>query len=234
MRSQGAGYKKIARETGLSKNTVKRWLKDPAFAKKRYRTSARPDLAPIRHVDPTSETIITEVAKLPEGWDSWQQVQKAKELMKGAKYTLAMKDLSTDAKKESHFDELLKTPLGDKIQLIRSFSEDWYSIWQDKNIELAKERWDKFTSNTDFANIKSLAKFQGKLTDDLFYKLTFYMNHDHWETTSNGAERYNRKFRKFQKARYNLRTKETISNSLKKMATENFQNESRVEFLKAS
>ena len=220
------GLRKISRETGLSRNTVVKWLRDPSYVEKLYGVSINPSSTRAPDESPVINKDNSDAEDLPAGWDSWDQVRDARKLIKGVKYALAMKDLNSNAKKKAQIDDLLKTPLGEKIAIIRAFSDGWYSIWPDqsmkRDVDVAKAHWDSFASNSDFHSLKALAKFQQKLSDEQFQKLSSYMTNDTWETTSNGAERYNRKFRKFQKARYNLRTEETISNSLRKMATEKY------------
>lgn len=73
--------------------------------------------------------------------------------------------------------------------------------------ELARERRDAILEDPEFAKTPGLEKILGWLADEeLFAKLTRYLDFENAEKTSNHVERENREFRKRQKSHYRIRS----------------------------
>jgi len=78
--------------------------------------------------------------------------------------------------------------------------------------ELAEQRRAKIVADEEFAELPEVSKCVDRLRDDeLFGRLTRYLDFDNAEKTSNHVERENREYRKRQKGHYRLRSLESIS-----------------------
>jgi chromatin segregation and condensation protein Rec8/ScpA/Scc1 (kleisin family) len=74
--------------------------------------------------------------------------------------------------------------------------------------ELAEQRRRAIIEDQEFAALPSLAKAVTRLRDDdLFARLTRYLDFENAEKTSNHVERENREFRKRQKGHYRFRSR---------------------------
>jgi len=79
------------------------------------------------------------------------------------------------------------------------------------NHEVAEERRQAILKDSEFNGLDALAKPLERLRDDdLFERLTRYLNFENADKTSNHPERENREFRKRQKGHYRMRSRATI------------------------
>ena len=73
--------------------------------------------------------------------------------------------------------------------------------------ELAQQRRQAILTDAEFSSLPGISKFLKSLSnDDLFRRLTRYLDFENAEKTSNHVERENREFRKRQKSHYRLRS----------------------------
>ena len=77
--------------------------------------------------------------------------------------------------------------------------------------ELAERRRQEILSNREYLSMDMLSKPLARLRDDdLFARLTHYLDFDNADKTSNHVERENREFRKRQKGHYRMRSRESL------------------------
>ena len=77
--------------------------------------------------------------------------------------------------------------------------------------ELAEQRRQEMLSDAEFNVTAGLAKSMDRLRDDdLFERLTRYLDFDNADKTSNHVERENREFRKRQKGHYRIRSRRSL------------------------
>lgn len=77
--------------------------------------------------------------------------------------------------------------------------------------ELAAQRRDAIVNDAEFLALEALAKpLERFRDDDLFARLTRYLDFENADKTSNHVERENREFRKRQKGHYRMRSRESL------------------------
>jgi hypothetical protein len=113
---------------------------------------------------------------------------------------------------------LLASPAGDRLQVVRSFVEEWQSIWwsdggERRTLEEAQQRFEAWQSREAFTSVAPLGHVQRRLKRR-FEKLSQFLRDPRWEATNNGAERMGRAFRHRQGPHFNLRTEETIEGAI--------------------
>jgi hypothetical protein len=77
--------------------------------------------------------------------------------------------------------------------------------------ELATKRREAILNDAEFLTLGALAKpLERFRDDDLWARLTRYLDFENADKTSNHAERENREFRKRQKTHYRMRSRESL------------------------
>jgi len=77
--------------------------------------------------------------------------------------------------------------------------------------KLAAQRRSAIIEDSEFVNVPSLSKALRLLRDDeLFRRLTHYLDFENADKTSNQVERENREFRKRQKSHYRMRSEQSL------------------------
>ncbi|MCB9228959.1 MAG: hypothetical protein H6618_05045 [Deltaproteobacteria bacterium] len=211
LRSQGMGFRAIAEKIGISKNSVKKWLRDPDFVESRYGMTPG-DASELALTGASLNT--TAATHPPYGWKSWEDVDMVRLALGRMAFWVSSRTLSE--KRVKIFNAVLQTPAGAEIAEIRDAVVGWQKIWQDLNasITAAKDSWDIFKSLPIHKKYKSFNRFKAKLSDDLFISMTHYSASPKFENTNNSAERYARKFKKIQKTRYRIRSKTAAEDQL--------------------
>jgi hypothetical protein len=111
---------------------------------------------------------------------------------------------------------LFESPVvGEQVRLLRSFLEEWYLLFHDKQGERrtfpeAKERCERLKNDLSYQTQKHLARLQARVDEEHFLKICRFLEQDQWESTNNGAERMGRTFGHLQKPRYKFRKLESI------------------------
>jgi hypothetical protein len=101
-----------------------------------------------------------------------------------------------------------------KLQVLRRLITAFHELFgpTTDSHELAEERRAAIVGDEEFAQLPEVEKCLDRLRDDdLFGRLTRYLDFDNAEKTSNHVERQNREYRKRQKCHYRLRSLESIS-----------------------
>lgn len=128
---------------------------------------------------------------------------------------LILKRESQPDEKKSRFSDAERATLDEAISLcpplgvLRRFVVQLHELFgpTTDSRELAEQRRQAILADEEFAALPSLPRTLDRLRDDdLFERLTRYLDFENAEKTSNHVERENREFRKRQKGHYRLRS----------------------------
>jgi lambda repressor-like predicted transcriptional regulator len=219
---QGVSIRGIRRQTGHSRNTIKRWLRGEipnSIAKGQLPSEWI--LAEIAgeeepEGDHTSRPATTTTPEVPSPWNSWEQVREVRNLLWDCRYVMLSRPDHLTAEDREKLELLLESPVvGEQVRLLRSFLEEWYLLFHDergerRTLPQAKERWERLKNDPSYRRLKHLERLQARVDEEHFLKICRFLEQDHWESTNNGAERMGRAFRHLQKRRYNFRKSESI------------------------
>jgi len=201
LRQQGRSYSAIAAEVGVHRVTVKKWLE------------AEP-----RSTEAAAIVLSTPAAELiqpPEGWSSWENVRQVREALQEYRFLFVHRAENLDQEEQNTVDGLLASPVGPQLETVRSFVEDWYSLWTDdksqrRSLADALVRYESWKNNPAYRAVPQLRHLLDRMTDEKFEHLSQFLRNPDWEATNNGAERGGRAFRHRQAPHYNLRKKQRI------------------------
>jgi transposase len=198
-------YSAIARQVGVHRVTVKKWLQE-----KPPSAEAEVNFEPVP-LDPPVPP--------PESWSSWDEVREIREALQEHRFLLLRRPENLGQEEQDQMVSLLASPLGPKLQVVRSFLEDWYAFWIDENgqrlpLADAQTRYQAWRANSDYRAVPQLLRVQERLTEAKFERLSQFLRNSGWEATNNGAERAGRAFRHRQAPHFNLRKKEHIENAI--------------------
>ncbi len=213
--------KRAARYTGVSKNSIKKWLKNPDFVYQRYGINP---INPSIHVPLKGNKTPIPAEIQHQDISPWQSLEEIETVDKA----LGTRTFRISRRTNFHTDDVVKSysrveksPIGEQLVAIRTFIEKWYSIWWDdnnmhtSNKKRAKERWDELANWKLPECCKYFSGFQRRMSNDLFNSLATSFDNTDFETTNNSAERYARGIKKIQKSRYRLRTQKSMENFIK-------------------
>jgi lambda repressor-like predicted transcriptional regulator len=207
LHQEGLSHSAIARQVGIHRITVKSWL-DQALPSE-----------PIESV--SSEKDETPPPSAP--WSSWDEVRQIREALQKHRFLLLHRPENLTSDEQGQVDSLLASPIGEQLQIVRSFLVEWYQLWindHDQRRALAEARalYEAWRTNTTYQAIPQLQRVQVRMTTAKFESLGQFLRHPNWEATNNGAERAGRAFRHRQAPHFNLRKKESIENSFNVIA----------------
>jgi hypothetical protein len=210
LRAQGASLQGIARQTGISRMTVRAWLKQPSPS-----GSSAVEALPLATVRAAN----AEPGPPPAPWTSWDQVQQVRQALGVDRYLLLRRPEHLTAEQRVAFEVLFASPVGPPVRLARAFLEEWYRLWRDDAGErrspvAARERYECWRTNENYATIPHLRKMQARMDVTRFTHLSHFLSEPRWESTNNGAERMGRTFRHLQAPRFGLRTDEAREGAL--------------------
>jgi hypothetical protein len=209
LRMHGVSIQGIARQTGVSRMTVRAWLKQPPPP------TANLDALPLRAALET----IAEPAPPPAPWTSWAQVQQVRTAVGVDRYLLLRRPEHLTDEQRAAFAALFASPIGPPVRLARAFLEEGYDLWRDdtgarRPLAIAQERYARWRTNPAYATVPALRKMQKRMDDARFTQLSPFLRDPRWEGTNNGAERMGRTFRHLQAPRFGLRTDEAREGAL--------------------
>lgn len=202
---QGHSYSAIARQIGLHRVTVKKWLQDalPAEAD----SSA---ISPAERAEPEPP---------PAPWTKWEEVKQIQETLKVHRFLLLRRPEHLSAVEQALVTTLLEQPGCADLRVARDFLIDWYRLWADENRQRrsgaeAQAGFETWRADATYAAIPALKRSQERLTPARFASLSQFLHHPDWEATNNGAERAGRAFRHRQAPHFNLRKAASIERSI--------------------
>jgi transposase len=204
---EGLSHSAIARQVGIHRVTVKRWLEQTPPA------------------EPTG-SVSSEKEEMPPPsapWSSWDEVREIREALQEHRFLLLHRPENLTTAEQEQVDSLLASPIGKQLQIVRSFLVDWYRLWtnesnQRRTLAEAKARYEAWRTNCAYQAVPQLQRVQARMTATKFENLGQFLRHPDREATNNGAERAGRAFRHRQAPHFNLRTKESIENSINVVA----------------
>ena len=221
LKEQGASIREIRRQTGRSRNTIKKWLEGKA-----PRIVTETELP----AGMTPEEVLAEgspQANVPSGppssWRDWEQVRKVRNLLWENRYVMLRRPDHLSEEHRHNLQYLLESPVGEQVGLMREFLENWYALFHDeqrnrRSSEEAKERYERLRKDGRYRALKPLARLQDRLGEQHFEKISAFVCSPQWESTNNAAERNARGFRHLQAPHYNLRRKQSIEDAIKAKA----------------
>lgn len=114
-------------------------------------------------------------------------------------------------KERARLDEAME--LCPPLRVLRRFVVQLHELFgaTTDSHELANERREAILTDSEFVATSGLSKALGRLRDDdLWQRLTRYLDFDNADKTSNHVERENREFRKRQKTHYRFRSRRSM------------------------
>lgn len=210
---QGHSYCAIAQQMGIHRVTVSKWL-NQAEADDPIQQPAELGDSPTDADGPPTQP--------PPPWQQWDQVRVVREDLHSHRYLFLRRVEHLTAEQQAQIDRLLAGPVGEQLQVVRRFVEEWYLLWRDESgqrrtLEEAGERFAAWSSDASYAALAPLRRVQERMTAQ-FERLSPFLRNSRWETTNNGAERAGRAFRQRQAPHFNLRTKAAIEGAIVVMA----------------
>jgi lambda repressor-like predicted transcriptional regulator len=227
LKEQGISIREIRRQTGHSRNTIKRWLSGEA-PRVITETQLPAGLTPEEILDEGSPDkqgacATSEVPEPPSPWGDWEQVRKVRKLLWECRYVMLRRldHLSEEQREDLRF--LMDSPVGEQVGLVREFLEGWYALFHDeqrnrRSPQEAKERYERLRRDARYRTLKPLARLQARLGEEHLEKVSSFLRSQEWEATNNGAERSARAFRHLQAPHYNFRRSPSIDDAIKARA----------------
>ena len=202
--AQPLSYSELARQVGVHRVTVKKWLQSPVPAV----------IEPI----PIAVAVL-EVPVPPAPWSDWDQVQQVREALQQHRFLLLRRPEHLTDEEQGHLTALLTSPVGATLQVGRDCLIDWYRLWRDEQGQRrtpteAKSRYAIWQTNPTYGAVPALHKIQQQVTPAKFEQLSHFLQQPEWEATNNGAERTGRAFRHRQAPHFNLRSQTVIDRAL--------------------
>jgi hypothetical protein len=223
LRQRGVSIRGIARQTGLDRATVAKWLAPAALPGGTTGADALESALPTAGGDPEVPAPAGTPA-CPPGppgpWGEWSAVRQAGADLGNCRFLLLKRPDHLTADEQARLDALLASPLGTPLQIARDFLVAWYAIWRDeegqrRDLEEATAHWQRWREHPAYQAVAPLRRVQQKVDEARFTKLSHFLREPHWEATNNGAERMGRTFRHLQAPHFTLRTVTTLEDDLK-------------------
>jgi lambda repressor-like predicted transcriptional regulator len=201
----GLSLRQIAKRVGVSRNSVKTWIKNPQLVASRYGINIESSIIPVsENKENMNKNNRNPLINLPDGWSSWDQVNNVTAALKKLAFQISSRHLTTNEDSRECYNSCLESPIGSRIKPIRAFLEDWYDMFTEAATAAAK--WQSMRNKSLEESCSRFKTFQSQMSDEMFEKLSTIFKDEEFEATSNGAERFARKVKRIQKSRYRLRT----------------------------
>lgn len=139
-----------------------------------------------------------------------EKVRKARFLIFKRETQAGEKDRWTDTERAALAEALMLCP---KLRLLRRLVQQLHQLFgpTTDSHELAEQRRREILDDPEFPKLPKASLGLDRLrADDLFARLTKYLDFENAEKTSNHVERENREYRKRQKGHYRLRSRSSI------------------------
>lgn len=222
LRQRGVSIRGIARQAGLDRATVTKWLAveavdDVGMGEAAPGRTPAPAMAAGAPAAPAS---VASPPGPPGPWSEWAAVRQAGADLGSCRFLLLKRPDHLAADEQARLDALLASPLGAPLQVARDCLVAWYAIWRDeegqrRDLEEATAHWQRWREHPAYQAVAPLRRVQQKVDAARFTKLSQFLREPHWEATNNGAERMGRAFRHRQAPHFTLRTVTTLADDMK-------------------
>jgi transposase len=201
---QGLSYSEIARQLGVHRVTISKWV-----------TEELPPEAEEATLSPPAPQLPPPLAP----WQNWEQVRQVREMLQEHRFVLLKRPENLDDQEQALLVTLLGSPVGAELQIGRDFLVDWYRLWRDetgqrRTFAQAEVLYQAWRMNETYRAVPILHRLQQRVTMAKFEQMSQFLHQPEWEATNNGAERAGRAFRHRQAPHFNLREKDTIAASI--------------------
>jgi len=234
LRREGCSIRGLVRQTGISRNTVRRWLREnqqtltgeslPApggdnVSTACSQTAASSDKQTNRSPLPSSPTPAERTAPKaetpPAPWVSWDEVRAFSQTLLADRFTLVTRPEHLTREQRNKLDVMLQHPAAEKLSVARRFVIEWYEVFRDekgnrRSPEEALARYQAWEAKAEYQALLPLRRVQVRIDGARFKQLSCFLQHPHWEATNNGAERAGRAFRHLQAPHFQWRSTEAI------------------------
>jgi len=214
---QGHSSSDIARQVGLHRVTVSKWLNHSSADERTFRP-AEPSASTPDTATPAAGAMIHP----PPPWQQWDEIRQVREALQEHRYLFLRRPNHLTAEQQAQIDTLLTSPIGPQLQVARQFIEEWYLLWYDaggqrRTLSEARARFTAWSSNAAYAALAPLRRVQERMTAQ-YERLSQFLRNPRWEATNNGAERMGRAFRHRQAPHFNLRNTTSMEGAIVVMA----------------
>lgn len=201
---QGLSYSEIARQMGVHRTTISKWVAQALPPEEEAALSPPP---------------ATQVTPPPAPWENWEQVRQIREMLQKHRFVLLKRPENLTEAEQAHLLALLDSPVGAELQVGRDFLVDWYRIWhneagQRRTLAEAQALYQAWHTHETYGAVPTLQRLQQRVTAAKFEQMSQFLHQPHWEATNNGAERAGRAFRHRQAPHFNFRDPDTIAASI--------------------
>ena len=131
LHQQGLSLRAIARQTGLNRRTVQKWLQEQASGPETVALGTlviQPEEQPVGLANPATKG---EIAKPPAPWHDWEEVHQVREKLQAKRFLFVKQPGHLTKEEQEHLTDLLNSPVGVKLQVPYTFMKDWYALWKD-------------------------------------------------------------------------------------------------------
>jgi lambda repressor-like predicted transcriptional regulator len=227
LREKGISIREIRRQTGHSRNTIKKWLSGQVpriITETQLPVGWEPTEIPNEDIlDGQGSSAPCEVLEPPAPWSNWEQVRKVRKLLWECRYVMLTRPDHLAEEDRENLRFLLESPVGEQVGLVREFLEGWYALFYDqqrnrRSPEEAKDRYERLRRDERYRTLKPLARLQARLGEEHFSKISSFLRSPEWEATNNGAERSARAFRHLQAPHYEFRKSQSIDEAIRARA----------------
>jgi hypothetical protein len=235
LRREGCSIRGIVRQIGISRNTVRSWLREnqPALAAQNASPTGGDDTgiahanassAPVSEQTSASDLLPVsvqmrgtgiEVETPPAPWSSWDEVREFSQTLLADRFMLVSRSEHLTQEEQGRLDTILHHPAAEKLCVARRFVIEWYEMFRDeqgnrRSPEEALARYLAWEVRSEYQALAPLRRVQVKIDEARFKQLSYFLRHPHWEATNNGAERAGRAFRHLQAPHFRLRSTEAV------------------------
>jgi len=234
LRCAGSSIRGIVRQTGISRNTVRSWLRknqQPLTGKSlsvtggdNVSTSCSQTIPSLDEqtntLDPPPSPVqakktSTQAEAPPAPWSSWDEVREFSQTLLADRFLLVSRPEHLTQAERDKLDALLHHPAAEKLGVARCFVTEWYEVFRDeqggrRSPEEALARYQAWEAKAEYQALTPLRRVQAKIDRARFQRLSCFLQHPHWEATNNGAERAGRAFRHLQAPHFRWRSTEAV------------------------
>jgi hypothetical protein len=203
LRHGGLSVRGIARQTGLARQTIDAWLRQPVPGLDAGADEETPPAIPTGSdvaVSPQPAAPAMPALTMPPPpapWASWEEVRQTQQQVSASQWLLLRRPDHLNAQQQAQVEGVLASPVGGHLQVARAFLVDWYGLWRDEHgqrqsLDAAQTRYQHWQTNPAYQAVVPLHKILAAVDGPRFAQLSQFLKHPTWEATNNGAERAGR------------------------------------------